>query len=96
LKDRPKIIDTFVNEYQKAVTWILANPQEAGVVGETVLADSGFSAQVLTASMNNTGWRFVRSQQARPDIEAFFSALSRVSPNYIGGKLPDSGYYYGK
>jgi NitT/TauT family transport system substrate-binding protein len=96
LKDRPEIINTFINEYQKAVTWIMANPQEAGVIGEKVLADSGFTAPVLSDSMNNISWRFVRSQDARPDIESFFSALSMVSPGFIGGKLPDSGYYYGK
>jgi NitT/TauT family transport system substrate-binding protein len=96
LKDRPEIIDVFVSEYQKAVNWILANPKAAGLVGEKVLADSGFKAPVLTASMSNISWRFVKAQDARADIEAFFSALSQVSPNYIGGKLPDGNYYYGK
>jgi NitT/TauT family transport system substrate-binding protein len=96
LKDRTDIIEAFVSEYQKAVTWILANPQAAGLMGEKVLAESGFKAPVLTASMSNISWRFARAQDARADIEAFFSDLSRVSPNYIGGKLPDSNFYYGK
>ncbi len=94
LKDRPDIVNTFITEYQKAIQWMLANPVEAGNVGAKVLAEQGFTAAVLTESMKNIDWKFVSAVNARPDLEAFFDALAQVSPNFIGGKLPDNWFYY--
>jgi NitT/TauT family transport system substrate-binding protein len=97
LKDRPEIVDTFTAEYQKAVKWMMSNPQEAGVLGAKVLSETGFTSRVLTDSMVNISWRWTAAQDARSDLESFFLALSRVSPDYIGQALPDNGfYYYGK
>jgi NitT/TauT family transport system substrate-binding protein len=96
IKDRPDVINVFLSEYEKAVKWMLANPMEAGEVGARALAEQGFSAGVLTQSMQNIDWEFVPAQDARPEIEAFFNALAGISPNFIGGKLPDDGFYYRK
>ncbi len=95
MKNRPEIVNTFLTEYQKAVSWMLDHPSEAGQLGAKVLADQGFTAAVLSESMENINWRFVRGAEARPMIENFFNALAELSPNYIGGKLPDSGFYHG-
>jgi NitT/TauT family transport system substrate-binding protein len=94
LSSRPDIINTFNTEYQKAIQWMLDNPEEAGNVGAKALAEQGFTAAVLTESMKNIDWHYVTAQDARTDIEAYFNALTQVSPNYIGGKLPDDGFYY--
>ena len=96
MKDRPDVVKVFSSEYQKAVKWMLANPKEAGQIGAKVLAEQGFTAEVLTQSMQNIDWRFVAAPDARPDLEGFFGALAQVSPNFIGGKLPDDGFYGGK
>ena len=92
-RDRPDVIRVFEDEYRKAVGWMLANPVEAGEIGAKVLADQGFNAEILTQSIQNIDWRFVSAQDARPDLEAFFGALSKISPNYVGGKQPDDGFY---
>lgn len=94
LADRPDIVNVFIEEYQKAVQWMLENPVEAGVVGAEVLAEQGFTAGVLTESLNNIDWRFTPAAKARPDIEAFFEALATVNPNFIGGQLPEDDFYY--
>jgi NitT/TauT family transport system substrate-binding protein len=94
LSDRADIVNTFNTEYQKAVKWMLENPEEAGNVGARALTEQGFTAPVLTESMNNIDWHYVSAQDARADIEAFFEVLTQVSPNYTGGKLPDDGFYY--
>jgi NitT/TauT family transport system substrate-binding protein len=96
LKDRADVVAVFSREYRKAVEWMLANPVEAGQIGAKVLAEQGFTAEVLTQSMQNIDWRFVAAQDARPDLEAFFGALAQVSPYFIGGKLPDGGFYGAK
>ena len=94
MKDRPDIVKVFMSEYAKAVTWMLANPEKAGEVGARALAQQGFTAPVLTASLKNTDWRYVKAIDARSDLEDFFNTLSQVSPNFIGGKLPDDGFYF--
>ena len=97
LKDRPDVIDAFIAEYRKAMEWVLSHPQEAGVMGAKILRGTGFSPQVLSDSLVNIDWRLRKAPEARPDLEAFFTALSRVSPDYIGKALPDDAfYYYGK
>jgi NitT/TauT family transport system substrate-binding protein len=96
MRDRPDVIKVFQAEYDKALKWMLANPKEAGQLGAKVLAEQGFTAEALTESMQSTVWREVPAGTAQPDMEAFFNALSQVSPNFIGGKLPDAAFYYGK
>jgi NitT/TauT family transport system substrate-binding protein len=94
MKNRPEVVREFLTQYQKAIQWMLANPAQAGQVGAAALSQQGFTAEVLTESMKNIDWRFVTAPNARPDIESFFNALSQVSPNFIGGKLPDDAFYY--
>jgi NitT/TauT family transport system substrate-binding protein len=94
IADRPEIINTFMAEYQKAIQWMLDNPVEAGNLGAEVLAEQGFTPEVLTESMNNIDWRFTPAADARPDLEAFFNALATVSPNFIGGQIPDDDFFY--
>jgi NitT/TauT family transport system substrate-binding protein len=93
MRDRADIVKVFMAEYAKAVTWMLANPEKAGEVGARALAQQGFTAPVLTASLKNIDWRYVKAIDARLDLEDFFNTLSQVSPNFIGGKLPDDGFY---
>jgi NitT/TauT family transport system substrate-binding protein len=94
LKNRPEVVNIFLSEYQKAVDWMLKNPQEAGQIGARVLTEQGFTAAALTESMKSINWQFTGADKARPDIENFFKALTELSPNYIGGKLPDAAFYY--
>jgi NitT/TauT family transport system substrate-binding protein len=96
MKDRPEVIKVFLTEYQKAVQWMLDNPEEAGKVGEKVLAAQGFKAAVLTQSMKNINWSFTTAQKAKSDLKTFFDLLAQDSPNFVGGKMPDDGFYYNK
>jgi len=73
---------------------MLTNPAAAGETGARALAQQGFTAPVLTASLQNIDWRYVKAIEARLQLEDFYNTLSRVSPNFIGGKLPDEGFYY--
>ena len=45
--------------------------------------------------MQNITWEYVPAEEARNDIQDFFTALMGLSPDYIGGKLPDDAFYYG-
>jgi NitT/TauT family transport system substrate-binding protein len=92
--DRLAIVAAFQREYQAAVQWMLDNPEEAGRLVETQLPDLGLKAAVLTASLQSITWRYTPAVDARISLEAFFQELSELSPEVIGGKLPDDGFYF--
>jgi NitT/TauT family transport system substrate-binding protein len=92
--DKPEVIAAFEREYAAAVDWMLANPEEAGKLVEIQLPQLGLKAAVMTASMKGITWKYTPAAEARADLEAFFTALTELSPQVIGGKLPDDGFYY--
>ncbi len=92
--DKPEVVAAFMDEYAKAVEWMIANPEEAGKLVETELPELGLKAGPMTESLKNITWKFVPAGEARPSLEAFFQALSELSPEVIGGRLPDDGFYY--
>jgi NitT/TauT family transport system substrate-binding protein len=73
---------------------MLDNPEEAGKLVETQLPQLGLKAAVMTASLKNITWRYTPAKDARPSLEAFFQDLSELSPEVIGGKVPDDGFYF--
>ncbi len=92
--DKPEVVAAFLREYEAAVEWMLANPEEAGALVETELPQLGLKAPLMTASLQNITWKFTPAADARASLEAFYTALSELSPEVIGGKLPDDGFYY--
>jgi NitT/TauT family transport system substrate-binding protein len=92
--DKPQVVAAFEREYEAAVEWMLANPDDAGRLVETSLPQLGLKAAPMTASLQNITWKYTPAAEARPSLEAFYRALSELSPEVIGGKLPDDGFYY--
>jgi NitT/TauT family transport system substrate-binding protein len=92
--DKPAVIAAFSREYQAAVEWMLANPEAAGKLVETQLPQLGLKAAVMAASLKSISWKYTPVAQARPALDAFYGVLSELSPDVIGGKLPDDGFYY--
>lgn len=92
--DKPEVVAAFLREYQAAVEWMLDNPEEAGKLVETSLPELGLKAAPMTASLKNITWEFTPAPEARESLEAFYGTLSELSPEVIGGRLPDDGFYY--
>ncbi len=92
--DEPEVIAAFEREYAAAVQWMLVDPEAAGQLVETELPQLGLKAAVLTASLQSVTWRHTPAAEARAGLESFYAALMELSPEVIGGKLPDDGFYY--
>ncbi len=92
--DKPEIVAAFEREYAAAVEWMLSHPEEAGQLVETELPQLGLKAAVMTASLKSISWKYTQAAEARSSLEAFYTALAELSPEVIGGKLPDDGFYY--
>ncbi len=91
---RPDVVAAFQREYAAAVDWMLANPEAAGQLVETELPDLGLKAPVMTAALKGITWKFTPALEAKSGLAAFYTALMELSPEVIGGKLPDDGFYY--
>ncbi len=92
--ERPEVVEAFVTEYEKAVAWMLAHPEEAGRMAEDHLPELGFQAGPVAESLQHIEWRFTPATRARGEVEAFFAELMTLSPEVIGGRLPDEGFYW--
>ena len=91
---KPEVIAAFEREYAAAVQWMLNDPAGAGRLVETELPELGLKAAVLTASLQQITWQHTSAAEARTSLESFYSALMELSPEVIGGKLPDDGFHY--
>jgi NitT/TauT family transport system substrate-binding protein len=92
--DNLEVVAAFEREYQAAVQWMLDNPEEAGALVETQLPQLGLKAAVMTASLKSITWKYTTAVDARASLEAFYQDLSELSPEVIGGTLPDDGFYF--
>jgi len=86
-----EVIQGFQKEFELAIAWMLENPDEAGLLAEEKL---GFEAMAVSKSIANITWDFVTARNARDDLEVFFGILFKFSPESIGGRLPDDGFYH--
>lgn len=87
-----KVIKRFLQEYDKALSWYLKNPEAAGKLVEKEF--SMLDAQAVTDSISRVNLKQVTAAAAQQKLEFFFDILYQSNPKVIGGKLPDAGFYY--
>lgn len=84
LQDRMKESVTFLNEKPDQAAEIIAKYQE------------GLEPQFIQKVIPSLNLQYVSAKDAKEELEFFFNELSTLSPEIIGGKLPDAGFYYQK
>lgn len=85
-------IQRFIDEYQKATQWCLEHPDEAGImVAERI---DMLTPEAVSDSIKVSQFKDVPAQEAREELEYFFTILHEKTPAVIGDKLPDDGFYY--
>jgi NitT/TauT family transport system substrate-binding protein len=88
----PLLTKRFNEEYARSLQWCLDNPVQAGeMVAERI---EMLTAEAVTDSIGITQFRFVDAQAARSELEFFLQRLLDDTPALVGGKLPDSEFYY--
>jgi len=86
------LISAFNEAYSQAVSWALANPDEMGRLAEKRI--EGLRAPAAASAIRFSELRAVPAIEGRKELEFFFGQLSKLSPDIIGGKLPDEGFYW--
>ena len=90
--NKPEVVEAFQKAYAKAIAWCNQHPQKAGKIVSKHI--SGLKPGPVAAAFKNAGMKFVSAQDARPEIEHFYTVLKELNPAKIGGKLPGDEFYW--
>lgn len=89
--EHPKAVDAFLSAYRESVSWVNADPSEAGVLIEK--HGMGLKAAAAADAVPRMSLVYQPASSARAAVEAFLKVLLQFSPSSIGGKLPGDGFY---
>lgn len=93
LQNNGKLVKVFNEEHDKAMKWVLDNPEEAGKLAEQHLNSN---KDLITKAIPSFKFEFKTAMDAKDEIEKYCSVLLDLRPESIGGKIPDEDFYYGK
>ena len=93
-KENPKLLQSLLKEYDKAVSWTIKNPGKAGLLTEK--NGLGLSAEIIEKAIPVSNYTFIPADSAKNSIEALLKLFLENEKTSIGGKLPDEGFYYKK
>ncbi len=82
----------FMDEYKKALEWYKNNPKKAGELVEKYFPM--LKAVAVSDSISQIRLKDVNANDAKEELEFFYNILKADNPKSIGGKLPDSGFYF--
>ena len=71
---------------------MLNNPASAGQLGATYL---DMPAPMIERSLPHFRLEVTSARTARPQLEEYFADLMALSPDIIGGRMPDDAFYWG-
>ncbi|MGC5324698.1 ABC transporter substrate-binding protein [Brevibacillus sp. SYSU BS000544] len=94
IKKNPEFVEALQKQIEKSVEYLTTQPAEASTM--VAKYQEGMDAKVIEKLIPSLGLKFVRAKDAKQELEFFFTELSTISPEIIGGKLPDEGFYYQK
>ena len=90
LDTRPSLIRDLQVQTVRSVAWTVNNPVSAGRIAEDYME---IKAPVIEKSIPFSNMAADTAQNARADLENFFTVLGGITPQIIGGKLPDDDFY---
>ena len=93
IKDNAALVARFEAEYEKALNWVLQNPDKAATLADSKL---GMKAQVVQRAIPRMGLIYKNAYDAKADLQQFWQLLVDFDPATIGGKVPDEKILYKK
>jgi len=88
--ERPDVLGAVLTALEEAVAEVNAAGPEAVA---TLAAVSGLPEAVVKDVIPRLNLELVPAAEAREELEAFYGELASMSPDIIGGKLPDASFY---
>lgn len=91
-KKYPETVKEFLASYKEAIEWTVANPVDAGALVEAV--GLGLKAPIASKAIPECNFAYIPAYEGKPMIEALLKTFLTFSPESVGGKLPDNGFYF--
>jgi NitT/TauT family transport system substrate-binding protein len=85
-------VGIILRDYRASTEWVVSHPAEAGHLVEKF--ELGLRAPVVQAAVPRSNYVFLGAREARASIESLFGVFLENDPASIGGRLPESGFYY--
>ncbi len=89
----PETVQKFLDAYKDSIYWTNKYPLAAGALVEKYTL--GLKAMIAAKAIPNANFAFTYAKDAKSKIESLLSIFLEYSPEAIGGKLPDSAFYFG-
>jgi len=86
----PQTVRDFQQAYDRQLAATVANPASVAPLVEKQL---NIKAPVFIQSMSRTRLEFVAAGSAQADVHTYLKALLDLSPDMVGGKLPDEKFF---
>ena len=92
VENNPKELAKFLEEYEASVKYTTESPKEAG----GFISKHGIfeKAPIATKAIPNCNICFVKGEQMKKALSAFYQVLFDANPAAIGGKIPADDHYY--
>lgn len=91
-EEHPELVRALQERFAESVMWVNENPQEAAGMAAQRL--EGIEEPVAARAIPNLNLQPRSAAESREELDFFFEELSTLSPEIIGGELPDEGFYY--
>ncbi|EME68535.1 ABC-type sulfonate transport system periplasmic component [Paramagnetospirillum caucaseum] len=92
IQQRPELVRAIHQSCVASARWVGNNPASAGRLGTDYLDLPG---PIIERSLPHFRLGVVSAAESRAEMEAFFGDLLEMSPDILGGKLPEGGFYWG-
>lgn len=81
----------FLDDYRTSINWVNSNPDKAAELIEK--HDIGIPKDVTGEVIPHSGLGYFDVSSSKQELEKYFNIFLGISPESIGGKLPDTDFY---
>lgn len=92
VKENPEAVKEFLEEYKTSTEYVNSNPVEASALIEKY---DIFKAAVAEKAIPFCNITYISGADMKTAMEGYLNVLYNENPKSVGGKLPESGFYYG-
>ena len=90
IEEHPGLLGAILDELDASVAQVNeASPETV----EAISKATKVPAPIVKSVIPRLQLEMVPARKARPELEDFYTRLSTLSPDFIGGKLPGEGFY---
>lgn len=92
LKNNGQLLNNILNEYKSSTEYILKNPNEV----LNLIEGSGIiiNEKAIVKAMPKIGLSFYTGKNMKDRLKKYYELLYGFNASYIGGSIPNDGFYY--